>query len=162
MMINRDYTDIVTQARASGASHATFEKTDYRVSPVKAEKDTLTLSAAAMAKLNGEELKEIAPIYVKPETARSLLEKSKSLDAEPNKAQEKDTRFNDILQNILDKRLGLDRETLEEIEAMMEEIGANENLSAEEKQKMLEELQKLKEQVIAESRKNQEQPEKTT
>jgi len=159
MMINRDYTDIVTQARVSGASYATFEKTDYQVNSIQGAKDTLTLSAAAMAKLNGEEVKEVAPIYVKPETARSLLEESKSIDTERDKAQEKDLRFSDMLQNILDKRLGVDRETLKEIEAMMEEIGANDNLSAEEKQKMLEELQKIKEQLMAEGRMNQEQPE---
>ena len=37
------------------------------------------------------------------------------------------------MQNILDKRLGIDRERLEELEALMEEIANNENMSPEEK-----------------------------
>ena len=60
------------------------------------------------------------------------------------------------MQNILDKRLGIDRERLEELEALMEEIANNENMSPEEKQLALEKLAEMREQIIEEGREIQE------
>ncbi|OUR82612.1 hypothetical protein A9Q75_05540 [Colwellia psychrerythraea] len=60
------------------------------------------------------------------------------------------------MQNILDKRLGIDRERLEELEALMEEIANNENMSPEEKQLALENLAEMREQIIEEGREIQE------
>jgi len=54
-------------------------------------------------------------------------------------------------QSILDNRLGIDKEKLKEIEAMMEEVANDENLSPEQKEKKLAELQELYEEVIEES-----------
>lgn len=87
--------------------------------------------------MNGNEIKEIAPTYVRPKSARSLLSQSEALNTtQDSNAKEDvvvDNRFSEIMQNILDKRLGIDRERLEELEALMEEIANNENMSPEEK-----------------------------
>jgi len=61
-------------------------------------------------------------------------------------------RFSEIMQKIVDQRLGVDRKKLEEIDAMMEEIAKNEGMSPEEKQQALEMLTELREKVINESR----------
>ena len=64
---------------------------------------------------------------------------------------EPDSRFGDMMQAILDKRLGVDRKKLAELEAMMAEIAKNENLSPEEKEKAIEEIGKMREKIIEES-----------
>ena len=56
-----------------------------------------------------------------------------------------------MMQNILDQRLGVDREKLKELEAMMEEIASNESMSAEEKAEALELLADMREKIIKES-----------
>jgi uncharacterized membrane protein (DUF106 family) len=56
-----------------------------------------------------------------------------------------------MMQNILNQRLGIDNEKLEEIEAEMDEIASNENMSLEEKQKALEELAQQRDTFIEES-----------
>jgi uncharacterized protein YfkK (UPF0435 family) len=56
-----------------------------------------------------------------------------------------------MMQAILDKRLGVDRKKLEELDAMMEEIAKNENLSPEEKATAMEEIAKMREEIIEES-----------
>jgi len=149
MMINTNYSEIIAQAKINGTSHVNFDKTSQTVQAITAEKDTFTLSDAAMAKMKGESVEEIAPTYVKPETAKELLEKN--VDEATIKKSARDSRFDEVMQNILDQRLGVDRKKLEEIEAMMEQIAKNENLSPEEKQKAMEELEKMREQVIEES-----------
>jgi uncharacterized protein YfkK (UPF0435 family) len=62
-----------------------------------------------------------------------------------------DSRFGDMMQAILDKRLGVDRKRLEELEAMMAEIAKNENLSPEEKENAIEEIGKMRKKIIEES-----------
>jgi hypothetical protein len=79
----------------------------------------VSLSDKALAMMNGSEVKEIAPTYVRPETARSILSQSEASKAkQATNAKESnviDNRFSEMMQNILDKRLGIDRERLEEL-----------------------------------------------
>ena len=62
-----------------------------------------------------------------------------------------DNRFNDMMLKILDKRLGIDREKLAELEAMIKNVAENEKMSPEEKQKAIEELEKMREEIIEKS-----------
>jgi hypothetical protein len=155
MMISNDYAQQVAQAKANKASFVNFNNLPP-VQPIAGERNTVTFSDKALAMMNGTEIKDQAPTYIKPVTARALLADNKVNEAETSPGSEDisaaDERFNEIMQNILDKRLGVDREKLAEIEALMEEIASNENMSPEEKQKALEELEKIKEKIIEESR----------
>lgn len=160
MIINNNYVQQVAQLKSTNTLALIVDKTTLPVQPIPGEKDTVTLSDKALAMMKGNEIKEIAPIYVRPETARSLLAKNE-LSTTDNNGNPKenvaiDNRFSEMLQNILDNRLGVDREKLEELEALMKEIANNENMSPEEKQLMLEKLAKMREQIIEEGREIQE------
>ena len=127
--------------------------------------DTLTLSNQAISLSKGENniVQEVAPIYVKPQTAAELLAQNKNNEtttqaipsssgiSELKSDAVNNTRFEDMMQAILDKRLGVDRKKLEELDAMMEEIAKNENLSPEEKAIAMEEIAKMREKVIEKS-----------
>ncbi|PKG84555.1 hypothetical protein CXF85_08075 [Colwellia sp. 75C3] len=156
MMINSNYAQQIALAKSNNAAVVNFDNNSLAVQPIPGEKDTVTFSDKALAMMNGNEVKEVAPTYVRPETARSLLSKSEARDpVKGSNATENsvvDNRFTEIMQNILDKRLGIDREKLEELEAMMAEIGENENMSPEEKQLALEKLAEMREKVIEEGR----------
>jgi hypothetical protein len=159
MMINNNYALQVERAKANNASIVNFENTTPAVQPIPGGKDTVTLSDKALAMMNGSEAKEVAPTYVRPETARSLLAESDAINAEnhTNDIATKednviDTRFGEMMQNIIDQRLGVDRKKLDELEALMAEIAENENMSPEEKQKTLEMLAEMREKLIEESR----------
>lgn len=156
MMINNNYAQQIALAKSNNASVVNFDDNPLAVQPIPGGKDTVTFSDKALAMMNGDEVKEFAPTYVRPETANSLLSKSESRDAvKGSNVTENsvvDNRFAEIMQNIVDKRLGIDREKLEELEAMMEEIGENENMSPEEKQQALEKLAEMREKIIKEAR----------
>ncbi len=164
MMINSNYAQQVAQAKASNASIVNFDNNTSAVQPIPGEKDTVTLSDKALAMMNGTAVKEKPPTYIKPETVSSLLTNSDvaqneaTNSAKENASEENiviDNRFSEMMQNILDKRLGIDREKLAELEAMMEEIANNENMSPEEKQKALEALAEMREKIIEEKRNSQ-------
>ena len=113
MMINSNYAQQITQAKSNNALVVNFDNTTPAVQPIPGEKDTVTLSDKALAMMNGNEVKEIAPTYVRPETARSLLPKSEVAQSEAsnttkygatNKKIVIDNRFTEIMQNILDQR----------------------------------------------------------
>jgi len=55
------------------------------------------------------------------------------------------------MKGVLDSRMGIDKEKIKEIEAMMEEVAKDDSLSPEQKAKKLEELQKLMDEVIEEA-----------
>ncbi|XQW83723.1 hypothetical protein ACOYR1_11280 [Thalassotalea piscium] len=150
MLINTNYAQAIAQAKENNASFVDFEKVSPVTQTKNSDQDSVSISAKAQAMMEGKTVDEIAPIYVKPETARELLAQNASSE-NTEQVKESDTRFSEIMQSILDKRTGVDREKLKEIDAMMKDIGENPNLSAEEKQKALEELAKLKEKVIKES-----------
>ena len=108
-------------------------------------------------------IQEVDPIYARPQTASELLAQNKdnqtntqqiSTLSEVNEIKSSvvsNSRFEDMMQAILDKRLGVDRKKLEELDAMMEEIAKNENLSPEEKATAMEEIAKMREEIIEES-----------
>jgi len=62
-----------------------------------------------------------------------------------------DDFISNAMENILDSRMGIDKDKLKEIEAMMEEVANDDSLSPEQKAKKLEELQKLYDKVIEEA-----------
>lgn len=150
MMINYDYAKIINQAKLSNTEQAHFNKSNQAPSTVKPSTDKLTLSNAALAKMSGENHQEIVPTYVNPKTARSLLAANQSgKNVEQNQSEDK--KFSDMMLSILDKRLGIDRDKLAELAAMMEEISKNENMTPEEKQKAMEQIEKMREELIKES-----------
>jgi hypothetical protein len=161
MMINQNYSEMITRARSQGASQVDFTNSNNIPIDNSSNKDTLTLSSQALALSKGENniVQEIAPIYVRPQTAAELLaqnknsqETSPTSEVSPVKSDAvTDSRFEDMMQAILDKRLGVDRKKLEELDAMMEEIAKNENLSPEEKAKAMEEISKMREKIIEQS-----------
>lgn len=156
MMISNNYAQQVAQAKSSNASIVNFDHTSPPVQPIPGEKDTLTLSDKALAMMNGTTIKDNPPTYVRPETARSLIAQNEAAHAKNSNQSEENTfvdnRFSEMMQKIVDQRLGVDRTKLEELEAMMEEIAKNENMSPEEKQKTLEMLAEMREKLIEESR----------
>ena len=151
MMINTNYTAHVQEAKANSAQQVHFDNTPKSNGYVSTT-DTLTLSDAAIAKIAGNNVHQTPPTYIKPATASSLLAANQS-NAIDNSTTQDDT-FRNMMQSILDKRLGVDREQLAELEAMMEEIAKNENMSPEEKQKAIEQLEKMREELITESIEN--------
>lgn len=74
-------------------------------------------------------------------------------ESNTGKPDDKQSRLAFINQLILDARLGLDREKLKEIDAKMEEIANDPNLTDEQKQEMLVALQEQKEKIIREAQK---------
>jgi len=160
-MINQNYSEIITRAKSQGASHVDFSKSNNIPVNHSSNQDTLTLSSQALAMSKGENniVEKVAPIYVRPQTAAQLLAEHKSSQSTPSAPMTNDvksdvvshSRFEDMMQAILDKRLGVDRKKLEELDAMMEEIAKNENLSPEEKAKAMEEVAKMREKIIEES-----------
>jgi len=154
-MINNHYVQQVAQSKSSNALALNVDNTTLPVQPIPGEKDTVTFSDKALAMMNGIEIKENAPTYVRPETARSLLAKSEASNTVNNGDTKENTvvdnRFSEMMQNILNQRLGIDSEKLKEIEAEMEEIANNKNMSPEEKQKALEELAEQRDTFIEES-----------
>lgn len=153
MMINTNYAVQVNQARENNADQVHFTHNATINNYANQTTDTVTLSSAAVAKMTGENLTEASPpTYIKPISAKSLL--SAQQTGNKHIPTETDDRFSNMMQAILDKRLGVDREQLAELEAMMEEIAKNENMSPEEKQKAIEQLEKMREELIKESTDN--------
>ena len=152
MMINIDYASIVATAKSSGTTSVGFDNTVQPVKAISAQQDTVSLSKQALALLKGDSLEseEATPTYIRPETARSLLAQHTTELVDIEK-QEKNANFADVMQKILDQRIGIDREKLDEINAMIEEVAANEKMSPEEKEKVIEMLEKVKEEMIEES-----------
>lgn len=165
MMVNLNYSEIITKAKADGVSQVSFKNNNITSVSNSSNQDTLTLSNKAISLSKGENyiVQEIAPIYVKPQTAAALLSENKDsslqsqtisnslYDSDLTKKIKDNSRFEDIMQAILDKRLGVDRKRLDELDAMMEEIAKNENLSPEEKAKAMEVIEEMREKIIEES-----------
>lgn len=161
MMINQNYSEIITRAKSQGASQVDFTNSNNVPIDNSSNKDTLTLSSQALALSKGENniVQEVDPIYVRPQTAAELLAQNKNNQETTSSSEVSqlkndavtNSRFEDMMQAILDKRLGVDRKKLEELDAMMEEIAKNENLSPEEKAIAMEEIAKMREKVIEKS-----------
>ena len=165
MMINLNYSEIITRVKSQGASQVDFKNTHNAPISNPSNQDTLTLSSQALSLSKGDKsiIQEVDPIYARPQTASELLAQNKdnqtntqqiSTLSEVNEIKSSvvsNSRFEDMMQAILDKRLGVDRKKLEELDAMMEEIAKNENLSPEEKATAMEEIAKMREEIIEES-----------
>jgi hypothetical protein len=162
-MINTNYALMVEQARANNETRVNFDNDIPAVQPIPSQKDTVTLSDKALAMMNGLSINEDAPTYVKPESARALIAKHDTENSSINsqavkneelknnsssKSADIDTRFADMMQKILDRRLGVDRDKLEELDAMMKEVADNENMSPEEKELALEKIAEMREEII--------------
>jgi hypothetical protein len=165
MIIFHNYAQAISNAKANNESQVNFNKPIAAVEAIPSEKDTVTLSDKALAMMRGQEYSEEAPIYVRPQTSRSLLATNETQNTVENtKANEEkalDTRFSEMMQTILDKRLGIDSEKLEEIEAMMEQVANDDSLSPKAKKEALEKLEEMREQIFKESREILEATEKT-
>lgn len=158
MLSNINYSSLVESAKIQGKSHVDFSQAKRQESYQTAVnmQDTVTLSAEAKALNEGKPVEKISPIYVKPETAASLLSANQnSEDGEEVQAQSSGEKFAEVMQGILDKRMGIDRDKLKELDAMIEQIAKDENLSPEEKEKMIEQLQQMKEEMLKENLDNQ-------
>ena len=150
MMINTNYAEIIANAKARNATYVSFDKAVAPINAITAEKDTFTLSDRAIAKMNGSDTIEIAPTYINPKTARAFL--SENTESTKNhEGSTQTTKFNEMMLSILDKRLGIDREKLEELDAMIKAIADDENMSPEEKQKAIEKLEEIREKITEES-----------
>ncbi|GAA0819714.1 hypothetical protein GCM10009111_24120 [Colwellia asteriadis] len=158
MIINTNYAQQVEQARVQSTVRVDSNNQVPIVNPIPGQKDTLTLSDKALAMISGETVKESAPTYTKPETARALLAQQAAIDEanNPNATEAKvtDSRFGEMMQSILDKRLGVDSEKLQEIEDEMELIANDKSMSPEEKQQALEALTEKRDEIIEENIKN--------
>jgi hypothetical protein len=153
-----NYFAIINQAKANDATRINVNRANELSAlgdNLKAEQDTLTLSKSALALMNGQKVEEVAPTYVRPQTATSLSVENKQATKNDGNTDEKHkesgAKFSEIMQAILDQRLGIDREKLEEIDAKIEEVGKDKNLSPEERSKILEQLYEMREQVIEEN-----------
>ncbi|MDO6445940.1 hypothetical protein Q4493_09165 [Colwellia sp. 1_MG-2023] len=150
MMINTNYAEIVANAKARNATYVSFDKAVAPINAITAEKDTFTLSDRAIAKMNGSDFGEPAPTYINPKTAREFLTEN-TASTRNDEESTQSSKFNTMMLSILDKRLGIDREKLEELDAMIKAIADDENMSPEEKQKTIEKLEELREKIIEES-----------
>ena len=155
MIINNNYAQQVAAISSNTASVVNSDNSTSAIQAIPGEKDTVTFSDKALAMMNGNELNQQAITYVKPVTTRVVQTESKTEGAldesNTNKNVVIDNRFSEMMQSILDKRLGIDRDKLKELEAMMEEIANNENMSPEEKRVALEKLAEMREKIIAQS-----------
>jgi hypothetical protein len=151
--MNTDYTEIITQAKIKGGSHANFDNFNENVKLFTEEKDTYTLSGPAQAKMKGEAINETSHIYFMPKTARELLDEQavKELDLSTVYKLKSDARLKEVMENITNNRVGVDREQLKKIEAMMATVAENDNLSPEQKQQAIRALEAQKQKAVEES-----------
>lgn len=148
MVSNINYGQIYALAKSQGASHADFS----RPSPNDHSKhqDKVTLSDEAKALMSGSSVNQTEATYAKPtQTSVETLSNNAT-----NKAEKSDFLAK-VQQQLLDQKLGVDREKLKEIEAMMEKIAQDENLSPDEKKRMLESLTQMREEIFKQGNDNQ-------
>jgi len=161
MMINVNYSEQIAHAKTQGASQVDFKRSATTQLKSSSNQDTLTLSNQALSLINGDKqiVTETSPIYVKPQTAAALIAENKNSTSTTGRANEggvsaistKGAKFEEMMQAIIDKRLGIDRKKLEEIEALMKEIAEDQNLSPEAKENALKEIEKMRDNIIEES-----------
>jgi len=135
--------------------------------------DTVTLSAQAQQLSRGEtpapqqlttyehlgQINRISPVQLNIPDKPSQEVDDKQVEYRGKPEINIDDFLGNAFQNILDSRMGIDKEKLKEIEAMMEEVAKDESLSPEQKEKRLEELQELYDDVIEQAVERQAQQE---
>jgi len=161
MMINVNYSEQIAHAKTQGASQVEFKRSGTTQLKSSPNQDTLTLSNQALSLINGDKkiVTETSPIYLKPQSAAALIAEHENSNSTTRRSNEggvsasstKGVKFEEMMQAIIDKRLGIDRKKLEEIEALMKEIAEDQNLSPEAKENALKEIEKMRDNIIEES-----------
>jgi len=166
-MITLNRSDIYAASSLARTSRATTDSAlpindGSQFQSGQSNPDTVTISAAARDMASGKPAEVTQNTYENLASVRRISQSQIQVPQDPepdpstveNRAEPEidiDNFFQNAMQSILDSRMGLDKEKLKEIEAMMEEVAKDESLSPEQKTKKLEELQKLMDQVIEES-----------
>ena len=92
------------------------------------------MSAAALTLSRGEPADQAVTSYIRPVTASALLAQQAETDpAQDTKKPVNEAFMVEMMDQLLHQRLAVDKEKSNEIEAMMEQVAQNENLSDEEK-----------------------------
>ncbi|MDP2562804.1 hypothetical protein [Psychrobium sp. 1_MG-2023] len=165
-MINFNHSDIYSTAvdntrRISTPTEGKVADQSLYQSGV-AQADTVTISDQARAMADGEPVERVQNTYdslaalsrvqsgtiERLESTKPLEEIAPVFEYRGKIDTNIDNFLSDAMSNIVEGRLGIDKERLKEIEAMMEEVAKNENLSPEQKEKKLEELQELLEKEV--------------
>lgn len=100
--------------------------------------------------------KKLPSVEGQESTPFAITEKASSEPTAPTNSQakpEQEEKPIDIMQLLLDARLGIDREKLEEIEEKIALILNDPNLSDELKQEMIESLEEQKEAILERAKK---------
>lgn len=148
--IAKNYANVaLTQLKSSQSSQAN-NSSSITTSGSAASQDTVTLSSTAPV-ATADTYSHLAP-----NAKQGYTENVQAIAGTPE--PEKPTnRLEEAMQAILDKRTGVDREKLKQLEEKMAKIAADNTLSEEEKAKQIALLQAQKVELIKEaSEKNEE------
>lgn len=148
--IAKNYANVaLTQLKSSQSSQAN-NSSSITTSDSAASQDTVTLSSTAPV-ATADTYSHLAP-----NAKQGYTENVQAIAGTPE--PEKPTnRLEEAMQAILDKRTGVDREKLKQLEEEMAKIAADNTLSEEEKTKQIALLQAQKVELIKEaSEKNEE------
>jgi len=148
--IAKSYANVaLTQLKSSQSSKAN-NSSSITTSDSAASQDTVTLSSTAPV-ATADTYSQLAP-----NAKQGYTENVQAIAGTPE--PEKPTnRLEEAMQAILDKRTGVDREKLKQLEEKMAKIAADNTLSEEEKAKQIALLQAQKVELIKEaSEKNEE------
>jgi len=170
-MITLNNDNAYSRVAASQGSTVNVSPTRQSRSPLTAidgldnrYQDTVTLSSAAK---RGQETKasqtahtyeQLAPGKNSQHSNHNAVNRGTvQSDEKGGLDPDKDNFLQDAMQAILDKRAGIDREKLKELEAKMEEIANDESLSPEQKAEQMKLLQQQKEELLKEFAEKNEQ-----
>lgn len=156
--VSQENTVNVSPSRQSRSPLTAINEVDTRY------QDTVTLSSPAK---QGQETKEsqtantyeqLAPGKSAQYSNNDAVSKGATPSDEKSQLESDNSNFlQDAMQAILDKRAGIDREKLKELEAQMEEIANDKNLSPEQKAEQMKLLQQQKEELLKEFAEKNEQ-----
>lgn len=169
-MINLNRSDIYDAAHVSSVNRVESRQKQVdaessQFQPGVAGLDTVSISDTARAMMQGHPVEQKQDTYDNMAKLARVKTNASSLvnleQQEQRIAPEIDNRekdhinidnfFSEAMKGVLDSRMGIDKEKIKEIEAMMEEVAKDDSLSPEQKAKKLEELQKLMDEVIEEA-----------
>ncbi|BFL82979.1 hypothetical protein LFREDSHE_14290 [Shewanella baltica] len=139
----------LTQLKSSQSSQAN-DPTSMAASGPAVSQDTVTLSSSAPV-ATADTYSHLAP-----NAKQGYTGNVQAIAGTPESDKSTD-KLAEAMQTILDKRTGIDREKLKQLEAEMEKIANDESLSEEEKAKQLELLQAQKMDLIKDSSEKNEQ-----
>lgn len=148
--IAKNYANVaLTQLKSSQSSQAN-NSSSITTSGSAASQDTVTLSSTAPV-ATADTYSHLAP------NAKQGYTENVQANAGTSEPEKPTNRLEEAMQAILDKRTGVDREKLKQLEEKMAKIAADNTLSEEEKAKQIALLQAQKVELIKEaSEKNEE------